>query len=238
MVARLEFSTVGEPFSLWWAALDGAASAPLAAELMASLSPEEERRANRLNRSLDGRRFRAGRGWLRRLLATELGCRPEEVTFASGEGGKPRVLGSELHFSAARSEDVALYAVSWRTEIGVDLEAIRATADVEAVARRFFTAAERRALAALAPECRTRAIYESWTRKEAYLKGTGQGLSVDPRGLEVLPGHDGVTRIGGWAIHQLDFSPRFAAAVAATELEDWRPPAPRQLTMPGPASSR
>jgi 4'-phosphopantetheinyl transferase len=228
---------VGEPLSLWWAALDGVASAPLAPELMAALSPEEKRRADRLKRPLDGMRFRAARGWLRHLLATELGCKPVEVTFATGEGGKPRVVGSELHFSAARSEDVALYAVSWRTEVGVDLEAIRTTADVDAVARRFFSAEELRALAALAPDRRTRAIYECWTRKEAYVKGTGQGLSVDLRDLEVLPGHDGVTRVGGWAIHQLDFSAGFAAAVAGRGLAGWRP-AIRQLTGAGPAPPR
>ena len=126
-VACLELPTVGEPLSLWWAALDGADSSALAPELTASLSPEEQRRADGLKLPRDRNRFRAARGWLRRLLGAELGCRPEVVTFAAGDGGKPYLVGCELHFSAARSRNVALYAVSWCMEVGVDVEAIGST---------------------------------------------------------------------------------------------------------------
>jgi 4'-phosphopantetheinyl transferase len=220
---------------LWWAALDDSDSALIAGELIASLSADEQRRADRLKRSLDRERFRLARGWLRRVLAAELGCPPREVTLSPDEAGKPQVPGSPLRFSAARSEGVALYATSWRMEVGVDVEAIRSPLDVDGVARRFFTAAERQALAALSPGRRQHAVYECWTRKEAYVKGIGAGLSFPTTTVDVWPGHAGTATVGTWSIHRVDVAPGFVAAVAGAEPGDWRPGAPSRLTAATPA---
>ncbi len=226
-----------EPLSLWWAALDGSDAASIVPQLTGLLSPDEQQRAERLARPLDRERFRLARGWLRRMLAAELGCSPREVTLSYDEGGKPRVAGSALHFSAARSAGIALFATSWRMEVGVDVEAIQSPVDVDGIARRFFTAPEREALAALAPERRQRAVYECWTRKEAYVKGIGAGLSFPLSEVDVWPGDKRPATVGPWSIHPVYVAPGFVAAVAGAEPGDWRPGAPCRLTAATPADS-
>jgi 4'-phosphopantetheinyl transferase len=225
-----------QPVSLWWAALDAPESAALTHELTAALSSEEERRAERLERSLDRARFRLARGWLRGLLAAELACAPAEVSFVVDESGKPRVAGTNLQFSAARTQGVALYALSWRMELGVDVEAIRAPTELEGIAARFFTGAEQQALAALAPERRVRATYECWTRKEAYVKGIGAGLSFPLSTVEAWSADGGKATVGEWSIHGVDLGPGLAAAVAGCDPGDWRPRAPSRLTASGPGA--
>ncbi len=225
-----------QPLSLWWAALDAPESAALTRELTTTLSPEEERRADRLERPPDRARFRVARGWLRRLLAAELGCTPGEVSFLVDEGGKPRVAGAKLRFSAARSQGVALYAISWRMEVGVDVEAIRASTDVEGLAERFFTRGEQRALAALAPERRVRGAHECWTRKEAYVKGIGAGVSFPLNTFEAWSADGGKATVGEWSIHGVDLGPGLAAAVAGGDPGDWRPGAPSRLAASGPGA--
>src|SRR5579863_2448554 len=97
--------------TLAWARLDVGASE--LERLTACLSAQERDRGARFHRSLDGRRFLAARGWLRHLLAGELGCSPADAPIVQGVGGKPRLMGCDLRFNASRSAGTALYATSW-----------------------------------------------------------------------------------------------------------------------------
>ncbi len=217
---------------LWWAPLDvpGAALRALAA----CLSDGERERADRFHSSLDRARFVAARGWLRHLLASQLLSAPREVTIVSGDHGKPRLLDSDLSFSAARSAGIAVYATSWSMDVGVDVEEIRASAEVDGIAARFFSPAEQRALASVPVAERTAASYQCWTRKEAYVKGTGAGLSFPLRTVDVWAGGRQPTIVSGWSVHQVDLAPGFAAAVAGADLGPWIPNAPRELEAPSP----
>jgi 4'-phosphopantetheinyl transferase len=217
--------------ALWWAPLDIPATALRG--LAACLSPQERRRADRLHRPLDRARFLAARGWLRRLLASRLLCAPGEVRIVTGDGGKPALAGSDLCFSAARSAGIALYATSWRMDVGVDIEAFRATADVDGIAARFFSPAERRALASLPPAQRLAASFQCWTRKEAYVKGIGAGLAFPLRTVDVWAGGRQRVMVSGWSVHQVDVAPGFAAAVAGEGPGAWVPTAPRKLATGG-----
>ena len=216
-----------DPLSLWWAPLDVAP--PLAQQLAADLAPDERERAQRLRDPLDRARFTAARGWLRRLLAEQLSCDTGEVSIVADERGKPRLASGDLRFSASRSAAVALFATSSTAEVGVDVEAIRPGADLDGIAARFFSPAEQRALAALAPAQRLAASFDCWTRKEAYVKGTGDGLSFPLRTVEVWTGDRAPVQVSGWSIHQVALDGGFAAAVAATALDGWIPGLPREL---------
>jgi 4'-phosphopantetheinyl transferase len=210
--------------TLWWVTLDGG----LAAEYdpQTDVSVQERRRAERLARPLDQSRFLAARASLRRLAASQLGCAPQDVPIVADDRGKPSIAGSELRFSTSRSGDVALHAFSWSIEVGVDVEAIRATIDLDAFAARFFSVAEQRALASLLPEQRLEAAFQCWTRKEAYAKGVGDGLSFPLRGLHV--GLSGYCRVApGWSVHDVAVAPGFAASVAVSAADHWIPTAPR-----------
>jgi 4'-phosphopantetheinyl transferase len=218
--------------SLWWAPLDIPAASR--ASLADYLSPEEHKRANEYRFPIDRDRFVAGRGWLRLLLADEAGCTAQEVRFVTDEDGKPEIESSDLKFSASRSAGLALYATSWTTEVGVDVEAIRTTADVDLddMATKFFSVAERRALGALPPPQRLAASFQCWTCKEAYVKAIGSGLSFPTQTVQVWSDDARQVTVSGWTIHQIEVAPGFAAAVAGKGLEGWIPTVPRRITSP------
>jgi 4'-phosphopantetheinyl transferase len=226
---RPDEARAGAGLSLWWAPLDISATALRG--LSSCLSSEERQRADLFHRPLDRARFRAARGWLRRLLASQLLCAPGEIRIVTGDSGKPGVACSDLRFSAARSAGIALYATSWRMEVGVDVEAIRAT-NVDGIAARFFSPAEQRALASLPPAQRLTASFECWTRKEAYVKGIGAGLTFPLRTVDVWTGGRQPAIVSGWSVHQVDLAPGFAAAVAGADLGEWVPEVPRKLGAP------
>ncbi len=213
--------------SLWWAPLD--ISAPALSGLAIGLSAEERRRADRFALPLHRGRFLAGRGWLRRLLASQLSCAPGDVRIVTDDRGKPRLACSDLRFSSSRSAGLALYATSWAMEVGVDVEAIRVTGGVDTIAARFFSAAERSALASLPAAQRLEAGFQCWTRKEAYVKGIGAGLHFPLATVDVWVGDAQPVAVNGWSVHQVDVAPGFAAAVAGAGPGEWVPPAPRRL---------
>src|SRR5262249_37272084 len=152
---------------------------------------------------IDRARFLAARGWLRHLLASQVRSTPDDIAIVTSDRGKPRLACSDLSFSAARTASIALYATSWRMEVGVDIEAIRATTDIDGIAARFMSPAEQRALASVNASQRIVALFQCWTRKEAYVKGIGTGLSFGLEDVDVWDGGRGPATVSGWSIHQV-----------------------------------
>ena len=139
--------------------------------------------------------FVVSRGFLRKILGDALGCAPASISFGEGEHGKPFLEGahatSEIEFNVSHSGDVFLYAVSRGRTVGVDVEKKKEGVSVETLARRYFAAGEVRRLIEEAPsEERLDSFYRCWTRKEAYLKAKGTGLTTKLHAFEVtfLPG--------------------------------------------------
>jgi 4'-phosphopantetheinyl transferase len=132
----------------------------------------------------------------------------------TGDNGKPLLDSSELRFNASRSAGIALYATSWTIQLGVDIEAIRATVDVEGIATRFFSTNEQRALQSLPAAQRLTATFQCWTRKEAYVKGIGTGLTIPINTIEVGVDSDRQATVSDWTVHQVNVAAGFAAAVA------------------------
>jgi 4'-phosphopantetheinyl transferase len=108
------------------------------------------------------------------------------------------------------------------------VEAVDPATDVERFAARFLSEIEQRALAERPPDQRRDALFVCWTRKEAYLKGTGDGLSVSPATVEVWAGDDRPVTVGGWSVHSLAAGRGFAAAVAGGESHGWMPSGPHK----------
>lgn len=217
------------PVVVWSCPLD--LPEPAWRELTASLPAAECREAEQRRDARDRRRFLAARGWRRRLLGGQLGCEAREVPIVVDERGKPGLAGSELaslRFSAARSAGLALVACSRRMDVGVDVEALDPATDVERFAARFLSGAERRALAAHRAVERRPALFQCWARKEAYLKGTGDGLSVSLATVEVWAGDQRPVTVDGWSVHSLAVDAGFAAAVAGSEPAAWVPSGPHE----------
>lgn len=198
------------------------------------LSADENERAERFRFHRLRSRFVIRRGILRALLATYLNGSPEQLRFRYSETGKPALDtcqgSSKLQFSSSHSCEIALLAFAQDRELGVDVERVRADFDIEGVAKRFFSDAEQKALFSLPPTKGHEAFFNCWTRKEAFAKATGDGLTrLDQFDVSLAPGQPARllnTRPNPetgkfWSLASLDAGPGYAAALAV------RDPCPR-----------
>ena len=148
----------------------------------ALLSSDESARASRFHFPVDRQRYVATRALLRMILAGYLVMDPKDVSFSYSKKEKPSLAsphnGIEITFNVSHSGGIALLGFARRKEIGIDVEQVREDFDVESIARRFFSAREQEQLAALPNEEKFEAFFRCWTRKEAYIKATGDGLSL------------------------------------------------------------
>lgn len=162
--------------------------------LLKTLTSDEVEKAQRFRFSRDRRRFIVARGVLRAILSKYLGLEPGRLRFCRNPYGKPFLAGehgeSELHFNLAHSDCMALYALALRRNVGVDLERVRSNFSHEPIAAGFFSKWESTILGALPKGKQSEAFFNCWTRKEAYVKAKGEGLSIPLDEFEVsfLPG--------------------------------------------------
>jgi 4'-phosphopantetheinyl transferase len=197
-----------------------------AREVEKLLSAEERERAARFRFPEHRRRFVVARGCLRQLLSRYLGLKPREIILAYSDVGKPRLAdcyASNLQFNVSHSGDIAAFAFTVAKRIGVDVEIIRQDLDVDGISRRFFSPLEQQTLATMNEEDRYLAFFNCWTRKEAYVKAVGSGLSLPLRDFDVALLPHGPAALletrpdpalaSHWSMAALDFGPTCAAAV-------------------------
>lgn len=200
------------------------------ARLSELLAADERERAARFHFARDRDRFIVGRARLRQLLGRYLGKDPAAIEFRYGQAGKPELAGHCPPFNVSHSDGLALIAIGGPGRVGVDIERIRPRGEADSFGS-FFAPAEVAALLALPRELRERAFFACWTRKEAYIKGRGDGLgfgldrfevSVSPDApaslLRVLDHPDEAAR---WELRSLDAAPDYAGALAV-EGHDWQ----------------
>jgi 4'-phosphopantetheinyl transferase len=192
------------------------------------LSQEEKERAMRFRIDRPRTDFVLTRGTLRLLLAHYLNTSPQHVCFRYAAQGKPALVGeSELYFNASHTEGLALMAFAHRRAIGVDVENLERKIEVGRLAERFFSEREKQALKQLRGDELQAAFFRCWTRKEAYIKAKGDGLSLpldqfdvsitaDDRDalLATRPDPAEATR---WTIRDVAVGAGYAAAVAVAE---------------------
>ena len=188
-----------------------------------TLEPHEIERAGRFHFEKHRRHFIVARGFLRTVIARYLETQPQSLRFSYGAYGKP-ALESEhvLRFNLSHSHEIALLAVALDAELGVDVEHIRADFASEDIAQRFFSRAEVETFNALPTEEQVAAFFRCWTRKEAYIKAIGKGLSqpLDAFDVTLAPGvrpallraeQDDVSR---WLLRDIDVGEGYAGALA------------------------
>jgi len=204
-----------------------AASAACLARLERALAPEERGRARDFRTAALGEAYIAARGLLRSILGRSLGLEPARVPLAFGAGGKPRVaFPARLRFNLSHSGGCALYALGRDHELGVDLERIQPMADAESIARRFFSPSEVADFLSLGGAARNDAFFRCWTRKEAYVKATGEGLALalDQFGVTLLPGEPPALHAPGdpraWSLFDASPAVGYAAALVVEGAPD------------------
>jgi 4'-phosphopantetheinyl transferase len=195
--------------------------------LRGHLSPREAERAGRFHSEADRARFLVGRGALREILAREAGVGPGSLAIQVGPQGKPHLIGpaADLRFNLSHARGLAVLAVAWGREVGVDVEAVRPMGDLAGLVARFFSPREREEFARVEPGRRAEVFFRTWTRKEAYVKAIGAGLSMplDDFDVPVEPADPpGVLRVEGrpgepsrWAMRDLEPGPEMFGTLVA-----------------------
>ncbi|MFC3531263.1 4'-phosphopantetheinyl transferase family protein [Vogesella facilis] len=200
-----------------------------AARLYASLSIDEQERSSRFHFQHDQQHFVVAHGALRDLLGRYLALQPARLSYVYNAFGKPElspVLGSRLRFNLSHSADLALIAIAANVDVGIDLEAIREQSGYAAIAQQFFAATEIQQLDRLQGRGYTEAFLRYWTRKEAYLKARGDGLTIPLDSFTIpqasnppyaLPGcqtPEESVRMEGWSLYDLQPAPDYLGALA------------------------
>jgi len=203
-------------------------------ELRLVLSSDEQERVERFRFEADRRRSVVSRGCLRLLLGALLRLPAFSLRFEYNEFGKPKLISTQeqgLQFNVSHSGDLVLIAITKGRAVGLDVEKIRTDIDLDGVAARFFSTDENRRLASLAGPAKYEAFFTCWTRKEAYLKAHGGGLSVplDRFDVSFLPNEDAAllatrpdpNEAKRWTLLPISVPSGYAAALAS-EGTDWR----------------
>jgi 4'-phosphopantetheinyl transferase len=204
------------------------------AELWRLLSLSEQAKARRFVYEVDRSRYVAAHGLMRCALAQCVDAGPRDLEFAAGPEGKPRwgrpALGPSFNLSHAG--ELGLLAVAWGREVGVDIEKIRSIEDLDNLASTCLSSSEAAQLGALPEAERLMAFFECWTRKEAFLKALGVGLSrpLDSFAVTLGPGKlarlvhvDGdSTAAARWTLVSLTPAAGYVGALAMETLWDDR----------------
>jgi 4'-phosphopantetheinyl transferase len=229
------FQLASDEIHCWCACLD--VPPETSARLYATLTPDERTRSARFQFERDRQRFIAARGVLRDLLGRYLQTRPSQINFVYNAFGKPDLnpeLGNRLKFNLSHSAGFALIAIATASNVGVDLEYIRAESDYADIARRFFSAAEVNYLIALPNHLYSETFFSCWTKKEAYVKACGKGLAIPLNSFSVPLTTDhahspvdlsvaskDIVPAKRWSLYTLRPAPGYAGALAIEGI-GWR----------------
>jgi 4'-phosphopantetheinyl transferase len=209
---------------VWFASLDQPAL-----RFQGLLSMDERIKAEQFHLEEHRKRFTARYGILRTILGHYyLGVEPSLLQFCYGKNGKPALADTfgkgKIRFNLSHSDEFAVYALSRDREIGVDIEHIRDIPEMERIAERFFSPQEKAVFHALPASRKKEAFFNCWTRKEAFIKATGDGLSwpLDSFDVSLVPGtpakllsiEGNVKAASQWLVQSLDYFPGYAGAFA------------------------
>ena len=218
---------------VWRATLDQPKSQ--SESFLPTLAADERTRAEQFYFETHRERFIVARGVLRAILGCYLNRAPECLTFCYGAHGKPALAGDAdldtIRFNVSHSHGVALKQVTRGREVGIDLERICFDLKVMEIAERFFSRREVAMLQTLPPGMQRQAFFRCWTRKEAYIKARGEGLSLplDQFDVSLVSGESeialGIQRdpfeASRWSLRELPAATDYVAALAV-EGHGWR----------------
>ncbi|MEW5851268.1 MAG: 4'-phosphopantetheinyl transferase superfamily protein [Myxococcota bacterium] len=191
--------------------------------LLALLTDDERQRASGYFFPVHQERFVVGRATLRLILSPHLGTQPSAVRLRVGPHGKPALHDdTALRFNLSHCEDCAVCAVTTGHDVGIDVEAVRERPLLHQVAQRFFSPVEAQEVLSAPAPAQLRRFLTCWTRKEAFIKACGGGLSIPLDGFQVTT--QGPARllatpwapdeVERWSLMDVDVGPDHVAALA------------------------
>ncbi len=205
-------------------------------QMESTLSADESQRASRFHFEDDRACYIVAHASLREILGRYLRCEPHDVKFSTNEYGKPFLPDHNIEFNLSHSGAYALIAVTCARKVGIDVEFIREDIELANLASRYFSPRDLSEWMALPPEQRTLGFFQCWTRKEAYIKAQGLGLSLPLDSFDVSIGEPALLRAtrhdpseaARWSLRSLAVELNYTAALAVegNDLEyrlwDWR----------------
>jgi|SRR5690349_17088214 len=187
--------------------------------LYALLDRDEAERSRQFSSDQLRRRYIARRGQLRELLSRYTSQSPAGIRFFCNDFGKPFVKDSGLQFNLSHSANICLFAIGRAGELGCDVERRDPAFPSGAIARAFYAPGEVRALEMVDRSRQVEAFFNCWTRKEAYIKARGYGISLPLDSFEVSLAPDEPAALlsgcGEWSVKSFEPAPGFQAAVVA-----------------------
>jgi len=201
------------------------ASGDTTAKLESVLFDDEKARAARFGSDYLRRSFVIKRGMFRYLLGRYLGVAPQSIRFKYAPSGKPALASTaDIEFNTTHSGNLAVFAFTVGCQLGVDLQQIAPLPEMQEIATRFFCEEEAADLISLPPSDRQHAFFCCWTRKEAFVKATGDGLSTPLDDFRVTlraAEPASLIRIAqdkkaaeSWTLHNLSLHAGYAGAIA------------------------
>src|SRR5260221_9955974 len=215
-----------EEVHVWRASLEQPGPGIRALEQL--LASDEQARAEQFRFQKDRLHYIIARGTLRSILGRYLGKDPRTLRFSYSTFGKPALVqnpdSNVLFFNVTHSLGLALYAMTRDYTIGIDIEYLDTRVSYEQIAAHFFSPLEVSMLRAVPKELQHIAFFACWTRKEAYIKARGMGLSLDLKDFDVslAPGEP-ITLLNSreeglditrWSLYDLSPGAGYKAALA------------------------
>lgn len=214
---------------VWYAPVTGASGeSPFSTH---PVSHHDLERAQRFRNEAGRTRFLSARRALRSLLAAYLSTDPGELALSADRKGKPHVASvsageAPIRFNVAHSGAWIILAFGTHREVGIDLEEAGHLPDLEALARRTLSPEEMEDFSGLPPELQHPLFFQAWTRKEAFLKALGMGLSLPPSQVTTGLGPEPAIlrssskpgaaerNAGNWTVQSIPAPPGYAAAIS------------------------
>jgi 4'-phosphopantetheinyl transferase len=225
-LSSLDLKIRDDEIHIWFSVLDQTET--VLYEFLQTLSSDERMRAGRFHCYEDKKRYIARHGMLRMILGGYLGVKPSELRFYLGKNGKPAIAKTSgkgtIQFNLSHSNGVALFAFARNHEIGVDVEHIRDIPEMEQIVERFFSRKEKEAFRSLPLSQKREAFFNGWTRKEAFVKALGDGLSrplykfdvslIPNESADLLRIESDSREASQWSIQNLNPAPNYKGAFA------------------------
>lgn len=222
----LNFKLSSQEVHVWRVYIDTDDS--ITKKLQPLLSTDERLKAARFRFEKDSAKYIVTRGTLRIILGRYLDKKPEELKFSYNQYGKPALhsinTNKLISFNVSHSHGLALIAVAQNWDVGVDIEYVRTNVNYEEIAERFFSPAEKVVWRLLPTSVKQEAFFNCWTRKEAYIKAKGMGLSIPLNEFDVSfkPGEPAALlnttwdeqEANRWSLKEITLAPDYIAALA------------------------
>ena len=210
----------GEEVHVWRIDLSDIAEAmPKLSQL---LSSDEQQKASRYHFEKDRNNFTIRRAVLRKVLSLYMDVTPAELHFIYNNFDKPALeADTSIRFNASSSRGIGIVAIVLDTRIGIDIEFLDASFSKLEIAEKYFSTDEVRAIGDLQSELRTAAFFDCWTKKEAYVKAVGDGMSHPLPNLAISSEKPGSFSIAatseeekGWTVKSFIPEENYIASVA------------------------